>query len=361
MAPLSWRVLRIGDAAFSRVTPRQQADNNKHGASPPLTSTLSPLTSTLSPSSAEIVLSVSDCEEWFADTAEGRLTGRFSVRHPDFDGTVGSFLYEECGGATLFDSHRTPFGLDDAHAAVGFVSGGQTWELRGLNGRRVRLLDRIGSDHGLKIAIELHEGEDPQLFTFHSSLFIPGSEAQAVGTGDARLRQIAGGWVFEEGRLRVRFARNGAIVGAWRQDGDEWTEVIRDAQIVSPRGWNWKHAPNGFEQRLDLEPDIAFSRATDGTLECSFAGRLRGAGRTGKMQRPVHYKTTLRFNGDEGFDLATSCSVEADSADSDASLTFRSAFVAPVIDLPKIEWAENGKVSAGDKRGFSARISIPRP
>ncbi len=244
---------------------------------------------------------------------------------------------------------------------MGFISGGQTWELRGLCGRRVRLLDRIGSDHGLKIAIELHEGEDPQLFTFHSSLFIPGSEAQAVGTGDARLRQIAGGWVFEEGRLRVRFARNGAIVGAWRQAGDEWTEVIRDAQIVSPRGWNWKHAPNGFEQRLDLEPDIAFSRATDGTLECSFAGRLRGAGRTGKMQRPVRYKTTLRFNGEAGFDLATSCSSEADSVDSDASLTFRAAFVAPGIDLPKIEWAENGKVSAGDKRGFSARIIVARP
>ena len=134
----------------------------------------------------------------------------------------------------------------------------------------------------------------------------------------------------------------------------------RRRRIVSPRGWNWKHAPNGFEQRLDLEPDIAFSRATDGTLECSFAGRLRGAGRTGKMQKPVRYKTTLRFNGDAGFDLAVACSAETASDDPDASLSFRAAFTASDIRLPSVEWAENGAVPVGPLRGFSSRIMIPR-
>lgn len=366
MAPLSWRVLRLGSmsaggqsangiARFQRVTDTPDVRPAGKDAQ-------TSLVREFSRSSSEVVLAVDSCEEWFADTAEGRLNGLFSVRHPDFNGTVGGMMYDESGGETLFDSRRTPFGFDGAHAAVGFVSGGHAWELRGLNGRRVRLLDRIGSDHGLKIAIKLQEGEDPKFFIRHFSFVIQSAAAKAAadgGTGDPRLRQIAGGWVFEEGRLRIRFARNGAIVGVWRKDGGEWTEVVRDAQIVSPCGWNWKHAPNGYEQRLDLEPDISFARTDDGTIECRFAGRLRGAGRTGKMQKPVRYKTTLRFKGDEGFDIAASCSAEADSVDPDASLSFRAAFVAPGIDLPTVEWAENDSVRAGDKPGFSIHVNIP--
>lgn len=290
------------------------------------------------PDEAELVLSVSGATEWFAATAEGDLRSPFRVRHPNFDGTVGGQMYDAWGGSCLFDSLRTPFGFEAGRASAGAICGNRCISVCGLGCGRVRLLDRIGADHGLKIAVGMRTPSDGLSVIATTKAAQKAMRPPADMTGDRRLTPSVGGWTFEEGNLRVRFARNGAITEAWRRRDGAWKSFLRNAQVVSRRGYNDARAPKGYEQRYDLEPDIRFDRKDDGTIEARFEGRLRGPERLAKMKKPIRYRTCLRFNGDAGFDLDVECSLSALPTDGKADLAFRSEFADKELDFPDTTW-----------------------
>lgn len=345
LSPYAYRVLRIG-SEIPEFPPR----------STPFVVEETPVVHEVSRTAKELVLAVDGVDEWFALTAEGVQKSPFRVRHPGCDGVTGAIMYDPCGGSLLFDSWRTPFGLDADHAAVGFVRGGVAYSWYGLSGRHVRLLDRKGEYHGLKVVVDIDGGVDFPVLPEKTSL--PDACLRVETIGDPRVTLAVGGWVFEENRLRVRFARNGAIVGIWRRNAAGiWAELVRNAQIVSRKGYNHERAPKGFEQRYDLEPNIAFSREVDGTLVFSFEGRLRGPGRMAKMKDPISYQTTLRFKGDETFVITVGCEVCAASADA-GELMYRAESVASDMKFPSCDWSEQGRITAGKKRVWPFTIQI---
>ena len=150
---------------------------------------------------------------WFARTAEGTFLSPFYVRHPNFAGTdkpksVTRIYRLPQGGPCFFDSALAPFGFTEETASVGYAENGKVYAWHPPAGVRVKLLDMRDGKGGFFVATE---PETP--VELRETARLP----EGLGTGDDRLKVVAGGWVFETGALRVRLRRTGSVAGAWRR------------------------------------------------------------------------------------------------------------------------------------------------
>jgi hypothetical protein len=260
------------------------------------------------------VIDLPEVERWFADTAEGRFESPFRVRHPTFDGQVGSIYRLPQGTATLWDSRLHPFGLDAEHARVGARcgdKGGVAFEFRpdGLP-VSVRLLDRIGDDHGLKVLVEWRGDEEGVLPRMDEAVFTIRTEAwrtpAAAGTGDPRLTVAGGGWMYDNGSCRVRVGRSGALAGLWRKEGEAWRQVAGADGFYTDKGFGGDKTR--YAQDNDVETRVRIGREGD-ALTMQFAGALRGFYRFDKLREPVRFDQTYTFGAGAGF--ARTCAFNA--------------------------------------------------
>ena len=130
---------------------------------------------------------------------------------------------------------------------------------------------------------------------------------EGLGTGDGRLKVVAGGWVFETGALRVRLRRTGSVAGVWRRDASgEWKEIIHDAYIYTDHGFVKKgdeKERTRYSSRDEIEAEKTFRRDADGTLHLSFTGFLREAHRFGQLRNRIAFTVSYVFRDDTGFDV----------------------------------------------------------
>jgi hypothetical protein len=108
------------------------------------------------PQGAAVLFDVPSAQSWFASTAEGVFESPFRVRHPGFDGIVGSIYRLPQGSATVWDSRLHPFGLSEPSARVGAACDGRDVSF-GFDPAclpaSVQVQDRVGAAHGMKVVM----------------------------------------------------------------------------------------------------------------------------------------------------------------------------------------------------------------
>ena len=268
------------------------------------------------PQGAALLLGLPSAQSWFADTAEGLFESPFRVRHPDFDGTVASIYRLPQGTATVWDSRLHPFGLDAAAARVGAVGAGRRVTFGFATERlpaSVQILDRVGDDRGMKVLMAWREddhgvkaGGDELVFTLQAGK-ASGPLAHA-GTGDPRLTETGGGWIFENAHYRAQVGRSGVLAGLWRKEAGAWRRVASQTQIYTDHGFD---EDKRMAQEDDVEASVRIERA-GAAVRLTFCGELRGFYRFDKMAHPVRFCCGYVF--DDGPAFRRTCAVNAESA-----------------------------------------------
>ena len=257
------------------------------------------------PQDAALMLSLPAAAHWFACTAEGAFDSPFRVRHPSFDGAVGSIYRLPQGTATLWDSRLHPFGLDAASAQVGAMGEGLRVAL-GFEPERlpasVQILDRIGDDLGMKVLMAwrgdaqgVTTGSDEWAFTLCAEK--TDDAGVRLGTGDARLTTVGGGWEFENAHYRARVGRSGALAGLWRKEGAAWRQVLRHSKLYTDKGFD---GDKEYSQEDDVEASVRIERlGSEVTLR--FDGEMRGFYRFDKMAHPIRFYSSYMFGDGAAF------------------------------------------------------------
>ena len=233
----------------------------------------------LDPSKVRLAIRFAGTERWFAHAAEGSFESPYCVWHPDRD-VVWPLARgrQRVETAVRWSSASHPFGFGRRHAEVGSVAGDTAVAVSGFaEGALVELWDRLGGERGLAVTLSAQAAKD---FVCHVSTG-PADAACAdrgVGTGDERLRVSAGGWTYEDGKLKVRLYNSGAIAGVWTRGADgAWREEIgltgyRGTKTTEHRptlGWRLRDE-NVSEQAYDCYGTTVLTHGPDDTLRLSF-------------------------------------------------------------------------------------------
>ena len=239
-----------------------------------------------------LVFHVRDADAWFAHAADGSFASPFRVRHPGFDGKIGPFYRQVQGDNVLWDSRLHALGLEPSCAEVGGVVNGRAAVIGGFGAdAEVRLLDRIGTEHGLHVVVRGDTSNVRVRFADSSSV----RPARPVSSGDARLKAVLGGWQFEEGGRRIRFRRNGARLGEWERAPDGVWRRVQGADDGMVAHEIIDGTTRTYAQCHDVEAFTRLERLSDGTLEVTFDGECRTSKRIGRMRKPVPYRTVWRL------------------------------------------------------------------
>ena len=259
------------------------------------------------------VYRLAGCARWFAHTAEGSFESPCFPSHGDRKRHASPFYRFARGGDLLWDGRLHPFGFTPDYARFGGI--GRTsavvasiCDLRA----RVLLLDSHGAVECLHAEV-VSPADSPAPVAW---MTVPATAVRApeVGTGDTRLRMVVGGWMFDDGKLRVHLQRNGALRGVWRRENNAWRRLSGSIYLKA-------EGEKTYDQASDVEPIATLSREDDGTLRLSFDGVLRNIRRTGKMPHGTSYHTAYTLGGTAGVVIETSFKVDAAGKGSETVLT----------------------------------------
>ena len=269
----------------------------------------------LDPASVELVFRIPAATRWSAEAAEGSFGGPYRVRHPAFDGIDGPIYRFRQGGNELWNSRLHPFGFTPAQARVGASCGAAQWTFEPTGG--ARLLDRLDGARDLHVACAAPEAFRGRPLAVRVTRGAPA--ARPAGTGDPRLVAVAGGWQFDNGRIRLRIHRNGALDGYWRKEEDgTWTKLLDLKTLYTDIGYGDKR----YSQEDEVETETAFMHDDTGRLVLAFKGHLRNSYRFAKMRQPVVYQTGYRLGDGDSFDLSEEVSATGTAKDNRAFLSF---------------------------------------
>ena len=262
----------------------------------------------IDPAKVRLVVRMPDCGRWYAHCAEGSFESPFLVRHPRMDTFVSRYKDRLLDGARRWDSRQHPFGFTREHAAVGGVDGDSAYECFGFApDADVMLWDRLGDETGLAVSVS---GTNAAAYSVTCTK-LPTANAlreRDPGTGDARLTPAMGGWLYDDGILRLRIRRTGAIAGMWGKGEDgAWREIMRsfgargrspDAPDTPRQIWGGRD-PDAREQAFSPSPYARFLREGDGALRLFFdGGEVRGIERnSGRMPKPISTRTSFSLGG----------------------------------------------------------------
>ena len=238
------------------------------------------------------VYRLSGCARWFAHTAEGAFESPCFPPHGDRKRHSSPFYRFERGGNLLWDGRLHPFGFTSEYARFGGI--GRKSAIVAVADdslARVSLLDSYCKEDGLHVEV-VSSLNSPTPVAWKT---VPLEEVRApeTGTGDPRLRTVVGGWMFDDGKLRVHLQRNGALRGVWRCENGEWRK-LSDAIYMKAEG------EKTYDQASDVESVVKFMRDGDGVLRLSFDGALRNIRRSGKMPNGKTYRTAYSIGGAAG-------------------------------------------------------------
>ena len=170
---------------------------------------------------------------------------------------------------------------------------------------------------------------------------VPSSEVRVTetGTGDPRLRTVVGGWMFDDGLLRVHLQRNGALRGVWRREGGEWRKLCGTLYFKA-------EGEKTYDQASDVEPFATLLRDDDGTLRLSFEGEIRNLTRSGKMPHGTSYRTVYSLGGANGLVLETSFKTDPAAAKAETVLLVESA--SDDVEMATVGEVEPRRKKEGD-------------
>ena len=239
-------------------------------------------------------------------------------------------------GARRWWNRNHPFGLTEARAAVGAVlEDGKALEFTGFSATAtVEVHDRIRKDAGFTLVLS---DAEPTLRLAVRDVSADATTARTDLTGDSRLTVVTGGWLWDDGDLRVRIRRTGAIDGVWRRTKDGWQRRLRISELLTTTGTGGTkdcigNATSVCRQRNDNDPKITFTRGADGMVVLTFDDVwLRGDSLGfGRMAVPIKLRETLTLGAKDGFGLSMSFTTGRDMAASEGEIRAEFGASGPV-------------------------------
>lgn len=288
---------------------------------------------------ARLSVQVPAAGRWYAKTAEGDFDNPQHVRCPAFDERKDfrwSVGHSPVHGARRWWNRNHPFGLTEARAAVGAVlEDGKALEFTGFSATAtVEVHDRIRKDAGFTLVLS---DAEPTLRLAVRDVSADATTARTDLTGDSRLTVVTGGWLWDDGDLRVRIRRTGAIDGVWRRTKDGWQRRLRISELLTTTGTGGTkdcigNATSVCRQRNDNDPKITFTRGADGTVVLTFDDVwLRGDSLGfGRMAVPIKLRETLTLGAKDGFGLSMSFTTGRDMAASEGEIRAEFGASGPV-------------------------------
>ena len=281
-----------------------------------------------------LFLQIPSAERWYARTAEGLFESPCFVRCTAYDDRDGAWSagHSPIHGARRWHNRTHPFGLTEDYAAVGCTLGDRAVEFTGFADREnVEIWDRIGKDRGFAVVVS---GGELKL----DFADVPATEAlrrRVPGTGDPRLKTVVGGWLWEDGNLQVRIARNGLVSGVRRKEDGVWKTVVKSAELMTTTGTGTRdcigHTTGLCRQRFENDASIRLRRTPAGGMAIEVEkGWLRGPDRhSGRMNQPIVFRQTFSFGAPDGFALSTRFTTARDLSAEAGRLGYEFECVAP--------------------------------
>ena len=277
------------------------------------------------PKGAKLVVQVPDVLRWFAHTAEGDFAGPLVVICPN-DGIVAGNAAAGYGPVDLgvhWSNRFHPFGFTRETAEVGGFVGDRALVFSGFdNGDSVELRNRVGDALGFAVSTSGSQ------LAFSVKPEAQVTEGRSPGTGDSRLRIVSGGWEFDDGHLKVRIRKSGAVAGIWKREVGGWTRISGIGDIYTTTG-SGTMSNVGTTDRLcrqawAIDAHITFFRGVDGRLTLRFDdGGLRAKQlNQGKMRHPIGFATEFVLGFSNGFVWKNSVSTPRRLEPSDGKLRF---------------------------------------
>ena len=311
------------------------------------------------PQDAAVVFDMPAAAKWLAGTAEGTFESPFRVRHPLFDGTVGSIYRLPQGTAVAWDSRLHPFGLSAQRAWVGAEVDGQVpvfgFDLAALPAA-VQLLDRVGADRGMKVMMAwLDETFGARVggseLTFTLRVLDGDAAVRPTGSGDTRFTEAGGGWLFENAHYRAQISRNGALTGLWRPQDGTWRKIAGVGGLYTDHGFSKED--KRYAQENDVEASARIEKVGDG-VRLQFCGEMRGFYRFDKMGCPIRFYTSFTFGKEPSFRQTLAFNASRPPVDGAACL----AYLLPIEKASRVVFADaGGEFLKGSKDDGNARYA----
>jgi len=299
---------------------------------------------------------------WQVSCAAGVLADEFRTRHPFYESAFDNIYTYPQGHNVLWSSVRTPFGFTAAQAEISFTTPSGTLSFSFPPEDRpaaVFLLDRVGNDHTPHLLMVKKLPDTPLAVSGDTVTFNCSRQPAArgyEGTGDPRLTAVAGGWLFDNGKIRLRIGLSGSLA-SWEQRGanGQWQSLLTSMQIVLNSGYTGETQPLTSEN--DAETFSLFQKDQTGKMTLRFYGCPRGTAFYNKLApNTVNYSFayTLDDSASFGFAAAVRPITEPQTESMKLALSARPA------DFRRLKMYRDATVIAGTKF-VSVKDNRPQP
>lgn len=300
---------------------------------------------------------------WRVRSGSGTTEDLFRTRHPFYNSKLNNMYSLPSGHNVLYSSLSQPFGFDEKNAEISLFTAKRSIRFSFPPEDRpgaVFLLDRVGGDHNPWLVIVKRVPDTPlaaagNRVAVRISRDVP-DRPEPAGTGDSRLTAIAGGWLFDNGAIRLRIASNGSLAGWWTREADgSWRPRLSDLRVDLESGY----AGGGrqFTSAREMEAFSTLEKRPDGTLELRFFGRPRGRHFYDILApNMLNYMTAYTLDDSASFGFSCGVRPVAEVPGSRMRLGFSAGFPAPPILVMKNPGAFSLK-SAGGNLEFSRIVT----
>lgn len=245
---------------------------------------------------------------WRAESACGTVEDRFRTRHPYYPPMLTNMYSNPLGHNTLWSSLQQPFGFTAESARLTLFSSKGSAAFTFTGGKRpagVFLCDQFGDVQGPHVVVVRHVPDTPLAGEWVdcriSTMKRPAAE---TSSGDSRLKHIAGGWIFDNGKIRLRIANNGSLTEFRKKKNGKWVTEMENVAVNLKGGFIPSHKT--YTSANEMEGLGYMEKAADGTLLLRFTGRPRG-GHFYDILKPgtVEYFMAYTLNGSDSFALVS--------------------------------------------------------
>ena len=249
----------------------------------------------------------------------GTVGDKFRTRHPFYNSMCNNMYSLPSGHNVLWSSVTQPFGFATENSKISFYSAKGSVSFAFTDQNRpagVFLLDRIGKDHAPFLVIAKEIPDSPLKIAGESVEFKISADKkylipEAVETTDKFLKRFPGGWIFDNGKLKLRIGSNGNLIEAWQKNGNAYNSILKDWKLDMRGGFIREN--EYFTSSYELETYCLFDKQANGNLKLQFFGRPRGH-HYYQILAPNKFNYLITYSLDKNSDnFELSCAVRANT------------------------------------------------
>lgn len=288
-------------------------------------------------------------QEWFVDTAEGRLRDSFVPLRPGEISESSSIYRRPQGTPDIWRHDMQP--LHPGEGRIGVRREGRGWTIlrpsvaqaAGAEAPSPRLVERHAGKTQLAL-VGLGEGGWEIVAAARAPE--PPDPTVATDFGGVSLRVVGPDYIVANEHYEIFIGRQGGVIRWLRAGG---TTLARDWDLYGDQEY-FRHehttrmcASNEVESSVRIQPGR-------GTLRLAFEGQIRGSNRFARKRPGLWFRTEYRFDATPKFHQAWAFRTEKAIRD-------KRAFLAMWVEIPE---AERVRFARGNAPGFEGALAPSR-